>query len=102
MDTASLFALLLADRLAGRQRRLLPPGKIRLTHKKQRTDRPPAIRPLRLPTRKTFFPTPRGGHRILTVVPLRLAMGGPLSPPIPWLSGTAREWSAAADWQSTE
>jgi len=24
MDTASLFALLLADRLAGRQRRLLP------------------------------------------------------------------------------
>jgi len=30
MDTASLFALLLADRLAGRQRRLLPARKIRL------------------------------------------------------------------------
>jgi len=29
MDTASLFALLLADHFAGRQRRLLPSWKIR-------------------------------------------------------------------------
>jgi len=30
MDTASLFALLLADRRAGQQRRLFPAKKIRL------------------------------------------------------------------------
>src|SRR6185312_5664694 len=32
---ASLFAWLLADRLAGRQRRLLPPQKIRLTGRRR-------------------------------------------------------------------